>query len=504
MTWVEHESFKRLVYHTYLFTSQMSITLQTPPLLSYAEISLELPIARPIWLAPTAEEWRDQFTAHIRDLNGFWPTFGRCIFNIGELVSYYKEMDINMVLHAILGSYWKLIWDYRQLITVAGLSSSCPFFPTDRGPNSSTESVSLLSQQGLSALLKNFNTALMEQQISLHMETQVLYEIIHANIYAPFEHFHLLAGMEGEQEVRRAYPLVKRWFGSKQSRQAIWHAGQLLRATAAMAPPPTILASAMPPTSPNSNMVSNDEQKENDLHERPICAPGTGSLRGFGVIAVYNAWLALWAYGFMSRARLQECRQIDGLISHIPLGLSTNPPPSTVPPGSDRGCSRGYERSTSLAGEESFIYLDDDRPLYQSRRDEFINNERWDPVIHSTLLPGLRCQFKNLHRSGAQNDIGVSGGCNEAVADILPSDHSTRATNTRGSPWKSKDLTAIPINKPDQVVRVVIDFIKILSTSSAIGHERYQAGVPSEIPPLAENLTRLMEHLGRAAEIISA
>lgn len=508
MTWVEHESFKRLVYNMHLLASQISIALQTPPLVSYAEISLELPVPRAVWLAPTAEAWRDRFMVHVQNLNDSQPTFGRCIFDIGELLSYYKQVDLSLVLHVILGSYWKLIWDYRQLITITGPSSSCPFSTSDARSNSSSKSLPLLSQQGLGTLLKKFEATLMQQQISLPMETQVLYELLHANLHAPFEQLQLLAGMQGEQEARRAYPFIKRWFGSQQSRQAIWHAGQLLRATAVMTPAPTIPASARPSTSPNSYTVYTSGLQEGDSRERELCEIGTSRLRGFGVITVYNAWLVLWAYGLMSRARQQERRQIDKVMSHISFGSSTNPPPVTVAPDNNRGRREDPGESTLPEDEYSFIYLDSDGLMNESRRDEFINRNRGNPVIHATLLPSSWHQRSNLCRLEPQNDTEIPGGSSDAAAPgmvvgALPSDHSSRGTVSGDGLWKPEGLTAIPLHQSGRVVQVVIDLITKLSTASVNGHERDQGLVPSEMPFLAESLTRLMEHLSRAADTIS-
>ena len=246
LSWIEHESLKRLVYHIHLHSSRVSISLQTPPLISYAELALEFPVPVDIWLAPTADAWRDLFTIYSREVNDCRPKFGSCIFDMREIMSYSTHVDIDFVLYVILCSYWALIWDYRQFITVANSSS----WPEEERINSSPKSPSLLSEQGLESLLERFQSTFAEEHVSLLRETRILYQLLNANLHAPFDCLQLLAGMHGGDEARRAYPLVKRWFGTRQSRQSVWHAGQLLRATTTVAPTKAIASSTSQPSSP--------------------------------------------------------------------------------------------------------------------------------------------------------------------------------------------------------------------------------------------------------------
>lgn len=50
--------FNSLVYHLFEHDMKMTLVKGRNPLLSYAELTLPLPAARSLWLAPSAEVWR--------------------------------------------------------------------------------------------------------------------------------------------------------------------------------------------------------------------------------------------------------------------------------------------------------------------------------------------------------------------------------------------------------------------------------------------------------------
>lgn len=83
---------------------------------------------------------------------------------------------------------------------------------------------------------------------------------VHADI-------QLFAGIEGQEEARNAYPALREWTKTSAARQALWHAGQILRA-----------ATSMP---------------------KPL-------LCNFNAIALYHAGLILWGYGFLRRSTMDS------------------------------------------------------------------------------------------------------------------------------------------------------------------------------------------------------
>ena len=109
---------------------------------------------------------------------------------------------------------------------------------------------SFCKARGLREALQNEN--LIRKQYST--SSDVLYSL---------EELQLFAGKEDKQEARRVYHSALEWITSPDSRRAVWHAGQTIRAARKMAP---------------------------------------GSLTGFLAIGVYYAGLALWSYAVVSKA----------------------------------------------------------------------------------------------------------------------------------------------------------------------------------------------------------
>lgn len=88
-------------------------------------------------------------------------------------------------------------------------------------------------------------------------------ELISLHLHMSLEELQLYAGKENIEEAQKVYYSARQWFESHSSRQAVWHAGQLLRAASCFAP---------------------------------------GSLYDFFVIAVYHASMVFWSFGIVGRS----------------------------------------------------------------------------------------------------------------------------------------------------------------------------------------------------------
>jgi hypothetical protein len=83
-------------------------------------------------------------------------------------------------------------------------------------------------------------------------------------LHSSLEEIQLFAGKEGLDDARRVLPSLQRWVDGRDSRQAIWHAGQVLRAARGFRP---------------------------------------RQLRGSFTIAVYHASLTIWTYSVIVQAK---------------------------------------------------------------------------------------------------------------------------------------------------------------------------------------------------------
>jgi len=233
------------------------------------------------------------------------------------------HIDFSFSTNIILYRTWSLIWDYRQL---SGAEKQ-------QNPNH-TSAASLMSSawhQELCRLLHNFRLTVSEgQQLQ---QTTILYEeLLLLNLHVSFEDLQVFAGKEGRDEARRVYPSLRHWAQSRDSRQAAWHAGQVVRA-----------AEALP----------------------------DDALRDFYAIALYHAGLTLWAYGMLSQELAPRAAYNH---NNIIVNNNTNQTPS------------GARASTGSALHAELVCLNGDDTAESQR---FVALNRGSPALRRSCLRQL-------------------------------------------------------------------------------------------------------------------
>ncbi|KAH7134969.1 major facilitator superfamily domain-containing protein [Dendryphion nanum] len=233
--WIYQETYLRLVYRVFKHDRQSSMALLKPPLISYSEMQLPLPHPDELWHANTATVWKELYISSFTMATKKRPTPADCLLDL----DHFQDHEYSSP--AYLYMIWGMIWEYRQM------SSFCVATPLQ-----SNNSLILPSRhQELTKLLEDFRIS------NSAKDTSVTSELMFINLNAHLQDIQLFAGIEGQEEARRVYPNLKEWVVTPSARQALWHAGQILRA-----------AKTLP----------------------------KGHLRDFNAIAVYQAGLILWAY----------------------------------------------------------------------------------------------------------------------------------------------------------------------------------------------------------------
>lgn len=102
-------------------------------------------------------------------------------------------------------------------------------------------------------------------------EPMLVLEYLSMALHVPLQGLQAFAGRDGEREARRIYPLLQEWAQSREARQGIWHAGQVLRAA-----------------------------KEHSSRD----------LRDLRVVLVYQASITLWVYGVIWKASRTASRSL--------------------------------------------------------------------------------------------------------------------------------------------------------------------------------------------------
>ncbi|KAF2769715.1 hypothetical protein EJ03DRAFT_343180 [Teratosphaeria nubilosa] len=246
--WVRQESRKRFALHLFRHDLEASVSLLSSPLISYAELYLPLPESEALWHSPSAEQWKATYMRSSAPRHERQPALVDCIQDLDILAIQDIFVDQRQASMAVLGAAWRMIWEYRQL------DSSMKDY-TSQWCNGNLLMTSRHAE--LVKLLQCFRMSSVEDA-----KVTLILELLLMHLHMSLDDVQQFAGVEGEEEARRVYPSLVQWVRTPTARQAIWHAGQVVHAA-------------------------------RDLRSGLIC--------DFAAIAVYQASLAFWSYGIITR-----------------------------------------------------------------------------------------------------------------------------------------------------------------------------------------------------------
>jgi hypothetical protein len=247
--WARQESRKRFALHLFRHDLEASASLLSSPLISYAELYLPLPESEVLWHAGSAEQWKAAYIKSSGPRHDRQPSLIDCIQDLDILATKDIFVDGRQASMAVLGAAWRMIWEYRQL------ESSMK----ERSTQWCNGNLLMQSRHSeLTKLLQCFRISSVEDA-----KVTLILELLLMHLHLSLDDVHLFAGVEGEEEARRVYPSLVQWAKTATSRQALWHAGQVIRSARNLRP---------------------------------------GLICDFAAIAVYQASLAFWAYGIITRA----------------------------------------------------------------------------------------------------------------------------------------------------------------------------------------------------------
>lgn len=189
-----------------------------PPLISPTELRLALPASRDLWEAKTSTKWRDIFLAKAGNSSISIPSVRSCIQEFGLVLPLKELVDPQLTSLVILSGLWPPIFCFRQSAQLR----------SDRGSQSSLILNSLY--QEAKDVQEAFKVVFSEWCDDLGPSTLVLHERMLMCLHVSLEDVQVFGGKAGVVEARRTIPMLTAWMKRRESRQAVWHAGQLLRA----------------------------------------------------------------------------------------------------------------------------------------------------------------------------------------------------------------------------------------------------------------------------------
>lgn len=249
------------------------------PLMSYAEMRVPFPDSNSMWRATTAERWKAAWsTAENSHANHNLSLSDVVRTSLSQ--ASQAEVDFEAILYTLYG-FWGLVWEQQQ------------FREAMQSGDMTVDELHDTSNSILSArrepLLKAFamfrgrlNSADDRDGTTSFAEPMLVLEYLSMVLHVPIQAVHAFAGRDGEREARRVYPLLQEWVQSREARQGIWHAGQILRYAKA--------------------------------HQ-------SRDMRDLRVVLVYQASITLWVYGVILKASRSLARShpvgdttLDGVV----------------------------------------------------------------------------------------------------------------------------------------------------------------------------------------------
>ena len=225
------------------------MALNINPIISYADMELPLPASRQLWDAKSAIEWKGLFRTTAPER---LPSLADLLRDMSQLTVFQDRIDTQFAASVLVHGLSALVNEYHRL----------KFISTSNSKHWHAL-VTNSRQQELDQALQHFRMVCSELHVQCRPEVILVCEVVSMLLYMSLEELQLFAGKEDKQEARRVYHSALEWIASPDSRRAVWHAGQVIRAARTMSP---------------------------------------GSLTAFSAIGVYYASLAFWSYSVVSKA----------------------------------------------------------------------------------------------------------------------------------------------------------------------------------------------------------
>ncbi|PYI05108.1 hypothetical protein BO78DRAFT_419966 [Aspergillus sclerotiicarbonarius CBS 121057] len=246
--WAKQESLKRTAIFAVLTDLRCSMAYLKPPNCSVTELSCPLPLARDIWLAPSAASWKDTILSYGMTLDTCpsWLAIAQNPSVLDTLPIYYDKPLIALVA---MHGFWSQAWAYQE---------SQRFFRASGQLSVQATTTLWLSCQH-EDLAKRIGVAqhALSNQGSDPFHVQIVAEFCLMALNVSPRELQQFAGRLGAEEAATTHHLLRQWMVGPEFKTAVWHAGQILR-----------IARTAP----------------------------AAQLREFSAVVVYQASLTLWAY----------------------------------------------------------------------------------------------------------------------------------------------------------------------------------------------------------------
>jgi hypothetical protein len=113
-----------LVFHLFGHDIEAAVAMNRPALISYTELTLPLPAARDLWLAPTALAWKSLWMSKYRSTETLSLSLRDLLSDPSLITSIPPEQDFDITRSALLHGFASQTWEFRQQMILSQGSAS--------------------------------------------------------------------------------------------------------------------------------------------------------------------------------------------------------------------------------------------------------------------------------------------------------------------------------------------------------------------------------------------
>src|ERR1700742_1695186 len=99
------------------------MSVLSPPLISYAEVTSNLPCRRELWEAKSASKWKNVYLAHAEEDNKRSQPRTSLLDESRQIFSCKNAIDLDMTMLLMTAAVWPRLWQYREMVTATKLSN---------------------------------------------------------------------------------------------------------------------------------------------------------------------------------------------------------------------------------------------------------------------------------------------------------------------------------------------------------------------------------------------
>lgn len=257
--WIEQESLKRLVLHTFIYDSQVCMVHLRNPLVSSAQMLLPLPASLRMWRADAAT-WRELYVSKSPPSQSALPSIIDIFGDLTLLDGLEDVADRRLCCLAACHAAAHEVWYFRQQAQL--LQHHNKQNKRDRRLAHTSRQRELLDDLSALKMYCDF-------QQGEWPEIALTLEFLTMLLFVSVDDIQLFSGRAGEEEARKVYPRIREWTENSEARTAVYHAGQVFR------------------------LASTFEKSK---------------LRDFYAVVVYHSALLLWVYGLNSANTARKSR----------------------------------------------------------------------------------------------------------------------------------------------------------------------------------------------------